>query len=140
VDVGQRIRQARKDAGLSQTQLAARLGSSQATVSYAERSSWVRRSVLERYAQALRRPLSYFLVATDESPRDPREAAIETAFEVVKRDPDFQFGARDEPGLTLDTKRDIVRLYEQARRVYLLPREWAEGPASAGSATDGAEG
>jgi transcriptional regulator with XRE-family HTH domain len=121
--IGGRIRLARRQAGLTQAQLAARIGEAQATVSYAERQAWVRRSVLEKYAQALQRPLAFFLeesAAVTEEP-GPREAAIERAFEVVKRDPDFHFGEADDPGLKPDTKKDIVRLYEQARRVYLLP-------------------
>lgn len=121
--VGERIRLARKQAGMTQAQLASALGESQPTVSYVERKSWVRRSVLEKYAQALGRPLSYFLQEAEQCSAQPgsRETVIEQAFDVVRRDPDFQFGARDDSGLTLAAKRDIVRLYEQARRVALLP-------------------
>ena len=126
MNVGERIRLARRQAGLTQAQLASLIGETQATVSYAERKAWVRRSVLEKYAKALGRPLSYFLADAAPNGREPypREAAIERAFEIVRRDPDFDFGGRDDPGLTPETKKDIVRLYEQARRVYLLPKDF----------------
>lgn len=124
--VGERIRLARKQAGMTQAQLASLIGETQATVSYAERKAWVRRSVLEKYAQALGRPLSFFLEesASEAHELGPREATIEQAFEVVRRDPDFNFGRADDPGLTPDTKKAIIRLYEQARRVYLLPEDF----------------
>jgi transcriptional regulator with XRE-family HTH domain len=123
VHVGDRISVARKEAGMTQAQLASVLGESQPTVSYVERKSWVRRSVLEKYARALGRPLSYFLQEAEEGSAHPgsREKVIEQAFDVLRRDPDFQFAARDDSGLTLEAKTDIVRLYEQARHVALLP-------------------
>jgi len=124
--VGERIRLARKQAGMTQAQVASLIGESQPTVSYVERKSWVRQSVLEKYARALGRPLSYFLEDSGEDAAQPdsRKAVIERAFEVVRRDPDFQFGARQDPGLTLESKKDIVRLYQQARRVSLLPEDF----------------
>ena len=97
-------------------------GISQRAVSYAEGQSWLKRSTLERYAKALGRPLAYFVREETEPPEtEPREVSIQRAFEIVCRDAEFGFGNRDDDSLSLDAKRDIIRLYEKARSVHLLP-------------------
>jgi len=122
LEIGRRIRRAREEAGLSQQELARLLGISQRAVSYAERQPWLKQATLERYAQALGRPLAYFLrEESDQAPAESREVIIERAFEIVCRDPEFGFGSRQNEHLTSDAKRDIVRLYESARSVHLLP-------------------
>ena len=122
MEIGRRIRQARQEAGLSQQELARLLGISQRAVSYAERQPWLKHSTLERYAQALGRPLTYFLREEAEGPAsESPEVTIQRAFEIVCRDPEFGFGARDNDNLTPEAKRDIIRLYERARSVHLLP-------------------
>ena len=62
VNVGSRIREARDTLNLSQHELAERVGVSQRAVSYVEKQALVKRSTLEKYAQALGRALSYFLL------------------------------------------------------------------------------
>ncbi len=127
LSVGRRIREAREGVRLSQQELAERLGISQRSVSYAEKQDWIKQSTLERYAQALGRPLSYFLrpFTEDAGPALNREEAVQQAFAVVCRDADFGFGSRPAEQLSTETKRDIVRLYERYKGVSLLPREIA---------------
>ena len=122
MEIGRRIRQAREELGLSQQEVARLLRISQRAVSYAERQPWLKRSTLERYAEALQRPLSYFLSEEGEAPAaEPREVTIQRAFEIVCRDPEFGFGSRDSDHLVPEAKLDIIRLYEKARSVRLLP-------------------
>lgn len=121
MQIGKRIRQAREAAGLTQGELAGQVGLSQRAVSYAERQSWISRRTLERYSEALGKPLSYFL--REEGVAEPAEEAVERAFEVVRRDPDFGFGARGSGDFDLSMKTEIVRLYERAKAIHLLPPE-----------------
>ena len=125
MSVGRRIREAREVLALSQQEVAERVGVTQRSVSYAEKQTWIKQSTLEKYGQALGRPLSYFLrpYADDAGPALSREEAVEQAFGVVCRDPDFGFGSRAGEQLSTETKRDIVRLYERYKGVSLLPRE-----------------
>ncbi len=124
VDVGRRIREARETLGLSQHELADRVGVSQRAVSYVEKQPWLKQSTLRKYGEALDRPLSYFLrpyggevAASRLSPQE----LIEQAFGVVCRDSDFGFGARSGEELSLEAKKDIVRLYERYKGISLLP-------------------
>jgi transcriptional regulator with XRE-family HTH domain len=125
MSVGRRIREAREVLALSQQELAERVGVTQRSVSYAEKQTWIKQSTLEKYGQALGRPLSYFLrpYADDAGPALSREEAVEQAFGVVCRDAEFGFGSRSAEQLSTETKRDIVRLYERYKGVSLLPRE-----------------
>jgi transcriptional regulator with XRE-family HTH domain len=125
VNVGRRIREARESLQLSQHEVAARVGVSQRAVSYVEKQPWVKQSTLERYGRALGRPLSYFLRPYDEEagPGLSREEAIHQAFAVVCRDPEFGFGGRPAEQLSVETQKDIVRLYERYKGVSLLPEE-----------------
>ena len=126
VHMGDRIRRAREEAGLVQQALAKAVGVSQRAVSYVERQPWVKLSTLRRYAQALGRPLGYFVEMPEERREgESRPQVIESAFLVVCRDPDFSFGARADESLTQETKRDIIRLYERYRQVRLLPEDLA---------------
>jgi len=125
MQVGKRIREAREEQGITQAELARRLGMRQGAVSYIERQEWVQKSVLERYAAALGKPLSFFVQEDPQEQPDSRERQIERAFEVVRRDSNFGFGARSGAELEVETKKDIVRLYEEARRVKLLPEDLA---------------
>lgn len=123
VNVGRRIREARESLELSQHELAERVGVSQRAVSYVEKQNWVKQSTLERYAAAMGRSLSYFLRPYDDDPASAltTHEAIEQAFAVVFRDPEFGFGARPSEQLSVETKKDIVRLYERYKGVSLLP-------------------
>jgi transcriptional regulator with XRE-family HTH domain len=125
MSVGRRIREAREVLALSQQEVAERVGVTQRSVSYAEKQTWIKQSTLEKYGQALGRPLSYFLrpYADDAGPALSREEAVEQAFGVVCRDAEFGFGSRSGEQLSTETKRDIVRLYERYKGVSLLPRE-----------------
>ena len=125
VNVGRRIREAREDLELSQHELAERVGVSQRAVSYVEKQNWVKQSTLERYASAMGRPLSYFLRPYDDDPTSALtiQEAVEQAFAVVFRDPEFGFGARPSEQLSVETKKDIVRLYERYKGVSLLPAD-----------------
>jgi transcriptional regulator with XRE-family HTH domain len=127
VNVGRRIRDAREVLGLSQQELAERVGISQRAVSYVEKQVWVKQSTLEKYGRALGRPLSYFLRPYDaEGAADSglsRHEAIQQAFAVVCRDPELGFGSRPQEQLSPETKKDIVRLYERYKGVSLLPPE-----------------
>jgi len=123
MQIGRKIREAREAAGLTQEELAARIGVSQRAVSYAERQPWMSRRALERYSEALGKRLAYFL--QEEREVEPREDAVAGAFEVVRRDPEFGFGARSSNDFDLDAKEAIVRLYERAKGVRLLPEEMA---------------
>jgi transcriptional regulator with XRE-family HTH domain len=127
VNVGSRIREAREALNLSQHELAERVGVSQRAVSYVEKQAWVKRSTLEKYAQALGRALSYFLLpySGEEGAGSglSREEAIQQAFAVVCRDSDFGFGARPNEEISVETKQDIVRLYERYKGISLLPPE-----------------
>lgn len=126
VNVGRRIREAREALDLSQHEVAERVGCSQRAVSYVERQAWVKQSTLEKYGRALGTPLAYFLRPYNEDRVEAglsREEAIQQAFAVVCRDADFSFGQRPAEQLSLETKKDIVRLYERYKGVSLLPRE-----------------
>ena len=125
VNVGRRIKEARESLELSQIELADRIGVSQRAVSYVEKQNWVKQSTLERYAAAVGRQLPYFLRPYDDDPGSvlTREEAIEQAFAVVSRDTEFGFGARPSEQLSVETKKDIVRLYERYKGVSLLPEE-----------------
>jgi transcriptional regulator with XRE-family HTH domain len=125
VNVGSRIRDAREALGWSQHALAKRVGVSQRAVSYVEKQSWVKQATLQKYAPALGKPVSYFLQpygegAVSESALN-RQETVEQAFAVVCRDPEFGFGARPGEQLSLETKNDIVRLYERYKGISLLP-------------------
>ncbi len=123
VNVGRRIREARESLGLSQHRLAEKAGLSQRAVSYAEKQTWVKQSTLQKYAIAIGRPLSYFLRPYGEETESglTEAEAIEQAFAIVCRDPEFGFGARRGEHLSTETMRDIVRLYEHYKGVALLP-------------------
>ncbi len=127
VNVGRRIKEAREALELNQHELAERVGVSQRAVSYVEKQAWVKQSTLQKYARAVGRPLSYFLRPYDEEGATEagfsRQEAIQQAFAVVCRDPEFGFGARPGEQLSLETKRDIVRLYERYKGVSLLPTD-----------------
>ena len=127
VDVGRRIKEAREALGLNQHEVADRVGVSQRAVSYVEKQTWVKQSTLEKYARALGRPLSYFLRPYDEDAAPDaglsRQEAVQQAFAVVCRDPQFGFGSRPGEQLSMETKLDIVRLYERYKGVGLLPAE-----------------
>jgi len=130
VNVGRRIREAREGLNLNQQDLAEKIGVSQRAVSYAEKQVWVKQSTLQKYALALGRPLNYFLRPYDADTLGAaltREEAVQQAFAVVCRDPDFGFGSRPGEGLSIETKRDIVRLYERYKGISLLPGEEAAG-------------
>ncbi len=125
VSVGRRIREAREELGLNQQDLARKVGVTQRSVSYAEKQDWIKQSTLEKYAQALVRPLSFFLrpYAEDAEPALTRDEAVQQAFAIVCRDPEFGFGSRPSEQLSTESRRDIVRLYERYKGVSLLPRE-----------------
>jgi transcriptional regulator with XRE-family HTH domain len=127
VNVGRRIREAREALDLNQHELAGRVGVSQRAVSYVEKQAWVKQSTLQKYARALGRTLSYFLRPYDDDSQDAagltRQEAIQQAFAVVCRDPEFGFGSRPAEQLSAETKQDIVRLYERCKGVSLLPTD-----------------
>lgn len=119
---GELIRLAREKLGLTQQELARRVGTTQAAVSYVEQRRRIRKkSVLLRYAIALELPVELLTGGEVGAPGTPREHAIWDAFEVICRDEDFGFGARGEERLSLETMLDIVRLYERYKAVHLLP-------------------
>ena len=123
VDTGRRLREARQGLGLSQQELAKLAGVSQRAVSYAEKQTWVKQSTLEKYAETIGRPISYFLMSYGEEtgPGLTETEAIQQAFAVVCRDAEFGFGDRTGEHFSVGAMRDIVRLYESARSVHLLP-------------------
>jgi transcriptional regulator with XRE-family HTH domain len=122
--LGAKIRQAREQLGLTQGDLAERLGTTQAAVSYVEGRQALRRIVLERYATALGVSVAALMGADHSAPTDARQQAIYSAFAVVCRDEDFGFGARGNERLTTETMLDIVRLYERYKAVHLLPHDF----------------
>jgi len=131
VNVGRRIREAREALGLTQHRVAGLVGMTQRAVSYVEKQQWVKQSTLEKYGRVLGRQLAYFLRPYNEETQATglsREEAIQQAFLVVCRDPDFGFGARPGEQLSPETKTDIVRLYERYKGVSLLALEMSEGP------------
>jgi len=127
VNVGRRIREAREALELNQHELAERVGVSQRAVSYVEKQAWVKQSTLQKYARAVGRPLFYFLRPCDDEGETETglttQEAIQQAFAVVCRDPEFGFGSRPGEQLSAETKRDIVRLYERCKGVSLLPTD-----------------
>lgn len=136
VNVGRRIRDAREALGLNQHEVAEKVGVSQRAVSYVEKQAWVKQSTLQKYSRALGRPLSYFLRPYDETGEAEGgltgQEAVQQAFAVVCRDPEFGFGSRPGEQLSTETQRDIVRLYERCKGVSLLPTE--PGPRWPGGA------
>ena len=131
VNVGRRIREAREALGLTQQEVAKLVGMTQRAVSYVEKQRWVKQSTLEKYGQVLGRQLSYFLRPYNEETQAAglsRDEAIQQAFLVVCRDPDFGFGSRSGEQLSQETKVDIIRLYERYKGVSLLPPAFTEGP------------
>ena len=127
VSVGRRIREAREALGLSQHELAERVGVSQRAVSYVEKQVWVKQSTLEKYGRVLGRPLGYFLRPYETEEGEglglSREEAMQQAFAVVCRDPELGFGSRPHEQLSTETRKDIVRLYERYKGISLLPPE-----------------
>ncbi len=126
VNVGRRIREARETRGWTQQEVARLVGMTQRAVSYVEKQAWVKQSTLERYAQVLDKPLSFFLRPYGEAPWPSglsREEAVQQAFAIVARDPEFGFGRRPEEALSVETRADIVRLYERCKGVRLLAGE-----------------
>jgi transcriptional regulator with XRE-family HTH domain len=126
VNVGRRIREAREALGLTQHEVAEMVGMTQRAVSYVEKQNWVKQSTLEKYGRVLGRNLAYFLRPYDEETEATglsRDEAIQQAFLVVCRDPDFGFGSRPGEQLSPETKTDIVRLYERYKGVSLLAWE-----------------
>jgi transcriptional regulator with XRE-family HTH domain len=124
VNVGRRIREAREALGLTQLEVAGKVGMTQRAVSYVEKQRWVKQSTLERYGRVVGRSLAYFLRPYDEDTQATglsRDEAIQQAFLVVCRDPEFRFGSRPGEQLSQETKVDIVRLYERFKGVSLLP-------------------
>ena len=116
--------EAREALGLTQHDVAGRVGMTQRAVSYVEKQPWVKRTTLEKYGRVLTRQLSYFLRPYDEETQAPglsREEAIQQAFAVVCRDPDFGFGRRPGEHPSPETRLDVVRLYERYKGVSLLP-------------------
>ncbi|MQA95813.1 MAG: helix-turn-helix domain-containing protein [Streptosporangiales bacterium] len=72
----------RRDAGLSQTEVAARMGTSQSAVARLEAGDGdLRMSTLERYAAALGRPIHWRLAASAsdgrDGPEEPGDAGAE---------------------------------------------------------------
>jgi len=125
VHVGRRIREAREALGLTQHEVARQVGMTQRAVSYAEKQAWMKQATLEKYAGVLGKPVSHFVRPYDEAAWPSglsREEAIQQAFAIVARDPEFGFGRRAEE-LSLETKGDIVRLYQRCKGVRLLPEE-----------------
>jgi len=123
VNIGRRIREAREGLALTQHEVAKMVGMTQRAVSYVEKQKWVKQSTLEKYGRVLGRQLSYFLRPYDEATETTglsREEAIQQAFLVVCRDPDLGFGSRPGEQLSLETKTDIVRLYERYKGISLL--------------------
>ncbi len=126
VNVGRRIRETREALGITQQEVARRVGMSQRAVSYVEKQRWVKQSTLQKYAEALAQPLAHFLRPYDsgtETPGLSRREAVQQAFEVICRDPELGFGSRPGEQLSLEAKRDIVRLYERCKGISLLPPE-----------------
>jgi transcriptional regulator with XRE-family HTH domain len=127
INIGRRIREAREALDMNQQELAGKVGVSQRAVSYVEKQVWVKQSTLEKYGRILGRPLSYFLRPYDTEPGAggglSREEAVEQAFRVVCRDPELGFGSRPNEQLSLETRLDIIRLYERYKGVSLLPPE-----------------
>lgn len=118
-EIGRRIRQARESAALTQEELGRQLGISGVAVGHYERAA---RSIgiaeLERIAEILRRPVTWFL----HTPR-PWTDLVDSAYQKVRLDPTFPHGARHDSDLDGPFKEYIVRLYEKARGVQLLPTE-----------------
>ena len=129
LNVGRRIREAREALGLTQHEVAGRAGISQRVVCYAEKRPWVKPAMLRKYAEVLERPLAYFLRPYEAETQDlglSRAEALQQAFTIVCRDPEFGFGVRPNEALSPETKRDIVRLYERYKGVSLLPEDNGE--------------
>ena len=147
VNIGARIRQARRDAGLTQLQLGRVLGVSQAAVAQVESRRKVGWRALEDYARALGKSLHFFVESGVQAPVRPdtpsrgdslqaitdaaaarlrrarRMALINRAFHVLQQDPGFAGGARSGGVLDLEAKRELLRRYEAARGVRLLPTD-----------------
>jgi len=85
-DIGRKIQKAREEAGLSQEELASRLGYTQAALSNYELGK--RRLYLaniEQIARELNKPLSYFLEdSAVTAPAEQREHQDETISEILK--------------------------------------------------------
>jgi transcriptional regulator with XRE-family HTH domain len=131
MNVGRRIREAREALGMTQHDVAKQVGMTQRAVSYVEKQKWVKQSMLEKYGKVLGRQLAYLLRPYDEETQAlglSREEAVQQAFAVVCRDPDFGFGSRSGEQLSQETKVDIVRLYERYKGVSLLPLAFVEAP------------
>ncbi|SHF05217.1 Transcriptional regulator, contains XRE-family HTH domain [Desulfofundulus australicus DSM 11792] len=73
--IGRRIQLAREEAGLSQEQLAAKIGCSQSTLSHYEQGK--RRlylAQLEKIAQVLQKPIDYFFQPVEEKSAAPHRS------------------------------------------------------------------
>ena len=85
-DIGRKIQKAREEAGLSQEELASRLGNTQAALSNYELGK--RRLYLaniEQIARELNKPLSYFLnESAMPANTEPGETQDETISEIIK--------------------------------------------------------
>jgi transcriptional regulator with XRE-family HTH domain len=124
INLGEQIRLAREAKGLTQGELAERLGTTQAAVSYVEQRRRLRMSVVARYAEVLGLPVAILVQAGGAGADDARARAIREAFAIVGRDDDFGFGARGDERLSLETMLDIIRLYERYKGVHLLEKDF----------------
>ena len=111
--------------GILKQRFGERLKTSQAAVSYVEGRRRLRASVLEKYAAALETTSELLTAGVAEGFDDSRSGIIHDAFEVVRRDEDFGFGARSDELLSEETMLDIVRLYERYKGIHLLPLDLA---------------
>lgn len=55
---------------------------------------------------------------------EPRQARIDRAFEYVLRDPSFRGGSDAMEGLPTEAKLSIIRLYERAEGLTILPEDF----------------
>jgi len=110
-DIGKKIQRAREEAGLSQEELASRLGYTQAALSNYELGK--RRLYLaniEQIARELHRPLSYFLEEPAvTAPAEQREPQDETISEIIRLLSELPVGERRYLLEYIQWRRDRLR-------------------------------
>ncbi len=99
-------------------------------IEYGQRNASAK--VLARLARVYHVRVDELLVRADLLPApavsstdaESREARIERAFEYVMRDPSFRAGSDAMGGLPVEAKLSIVRLYERAEGLRILPEDF----------------
>lgn len=124
---GQIVKRLREERGWTQDDLRERMlahgrSMSRPNISLMESRQWLDGELLHILSRVFGVSSDTFFEGV-ESNIENREDLIDAAFEVIKRDPQFQFGAVGMDKASAETKLAIIRLYEKATGKKLVSDE-----------------